>query len=405
MVASTAINTGLGMVFWIVAARRFPAAEIGVASAAVSAMSLLLSVGQLGLPLSLPRLLPAAGPGARRLLGRAFAAAVTASTIVGFAFVVVGRRTPGLEGLLDNSAFTVWFVLSVPFCVIFAVQDFVLCALRRAVWTPTENLLYSAGRFALLVPLGGAGAAGLYLAWTVPAAVAAIVVSAAVFRWVLPPGEVASGAGVPGWLTGAALVRLVSSDYVGGMAQQAAVRGLPLVVLAAAGSELSAYFYVAWTAVLALDTVLSNVVTAVTVEGATSEDRMRAHVRGLLKRGAAPTLACVAAAWITAPWALAVFGPGYDEATWCLRILAVGIVPRAVLLVASAVARHERRPARILTLQVAPAVLTVSGALLAGTALEDVAVGFVGAQLMVAVPAALWLAGWLRGDGHEQEVT
>ena len=49
LVGTTAVTAGLGFVYWLVAARVFPPGVVGLASALISAMSLLGFVGMLGL--------------------------------------------------------------------------------------------------------------------------------------------------------------------------------------------------------------------------------------------------------------------------------------------------------------------------------------------------------------------
>jgi O-antigen/teichoic acid export membrane protein len=395
MVLSTGINTGFGMVFWIIAARAYTSSDVGLASAAVSGLSLLLGVGQLGLPLALPRILPAARDGARDLVSTTYLAAIAVSLASGFLFVLVARRVDGLAALFQSLPFSIWFVLAVPCCVIFAVQDFVLCGLHRARWTPPENLAYSAGRFLLLGAFVGLGARGLVLAWTVPAAAAALVITWMLFRLALP-----APAGSPrrGPVATRRLpARMISSDYVGSLAQIAAVRVLPLLIVVAIDERHSAYFYVAWTVVFAVDTVLANVVTAATVDGATDRGRMARHVHGMVRRGTALTGVAVVGVVVLAAPLLTVFSPEYAAATHCLQLLALSLVPRFALLLMMATARHDHLPGRIVVLQVVPAVLTVLGAViglqLAG--ITGVAAGYVVAQSTAAIACSRWLREWL----------
>ena len=48
MLSSTAIGAGLGFVFWWVVAQSFSKAQVGLASALISAMALLGNLGMLG---------------------------------------------------------------------------------------------------------------------------------------------------------------------------------------------------------------------------------------------------------------------------------------------------------------------------------------------------------------------
>jgi O-antigen/teichoic acid export membrane protein len=278
--------------------------------------------------------------------------------------------------------------------VIFAVQDFVLCGLHRASWTPPENLAYSIGRLVLLVTLVSMGASGLYVAWTLPAAGAAAVVTWLLFRRVLFGSE-HSGRSEP--FDRRRTAALISSDYLGSLTQTAAIRLLPLLIVASLGEASSAYFYVAWTVVFAADTVLANVVTAVTVDGATSRARMARNIRFVLRRGGALVALGVVAVVAAAGPVLGVFSHEYRAGTLCLQLLALSLLPRFVLLVTAAAARHERQPGRIVVLQVVPAALTIVGAALAVSpvGISGVAAAYLLAQLLTVAVCGGWLRPWL----------
>ena len=65
-------SAGLGMVFWWLAARSYPAPTVGLNSAAISAMMLLSGVSQLSLTGALVRFVPVSGKAAHRLIGHAY---------------------------------------------------------------------------------------------------------------------------------------------------------------------------------------------------------------------------------------------------------------------------------------------------------------------------------------------
>src|SRR5205085_3193110 len=115
------------------------------------------------------RFLPESG---NRILARvvwayAVSAAVAACAAVIF-IVGVGSWTPRLSFLHSDRGLQAWFVFSTVAWCVFAIQDSVLTALRRAVWVPVENGLFS---FAKLGLLAGAAAAlpryGIFVSWTI----------------------------------------------------------------------------------------------------------------------------------------------------------------------------------------------------------------------------------------------
>ena len=65
LILATGLTSGLGLVFWALAARWLPTATVGVGAALVSVMALLANLSTLGLRNGLIRFLPTAGAASR----------------------------------------------------------------------------------------------------------------------------------------------------------------------------------------------------------------------------------------------------------------------------------------------------------------------------------------------------
>ncbi|HEV7721018.1 MAG TPA: hypothetical protein VGO60_07025, partial [Iamia sp.] len=93
----------LGLPYWVIAARSYTAAEVGIGSALVSTMLLLSSLATGGLKRSLIRFVPESGAGARRLVTRTYGLALVAGCGAAAAFVLgVGLWAPELAILHDD---------------------------------------------------------------------------------------------------------------------------------------------------------------------------------------------------------------------------------------------------------------------------------------------------------------
>src|SRR4051812_43837128 len=73
LMLSAAATSGLGVVYWMLATRLYPAEVVGLNSAVISAMLLVAGVAQLSLVSVITRFLPRAGRAAGRLVGSAYA--------------------------------------------------------------------------------------------------------------------------------------------------------------------------------------------------------------------------------------------------------------------------------------------------------------------------------------------
>src|SRR5947209_5538655 len=96
LVGSIALQSVLGFPYWWIAARTFPAAAVGFAAATISAMTLLGTVGMLGMGTFLTGELPRQVRDRESLIATALTSAVCAGFVVGLLFAV---GVPGLLGL------------------------------------------------------------------------------------------------------------------------------------------------------------------------------------------------------------------------------------------------------------------------------------------------------------------
>ena len=141
LMTSTVASAGLGFAFWVVAARFFPAEDVGTMSAGVASMALLGGVAQLNLHSMYGRFLPKAGPHTRRLLLAGYAASAVTALGLATGFLALGM---GSGVLPDRTGTHLLFVTGVLATAIFLIQDGVLTALGRARSVPLKNVVASA---------------------------------------------------------------------------------------------------------------------------------------------------------------------------------------------------------------------------------------------------------------------
>lgn len=94
LIVSTASTGVLGLAFWAVAARLFPAHEMGLASALITSAVLLSTMSTLGLDVLYERFLPVAGIRAPVLLHRGFLVVAGMGLLTGAVLVAVLPSDP-----------------------------------------------------------------------------------------------------------------------------------------------------------------------------------------------------------------------------------------------------------------------------------------------------------------------
>ena len=399
LAAATAITSGLGVVYWAVAARHYPKVEVGRGGAAIASLLLLGGITQLNLTNTLPRLLPDYGSRGRRIVLLAYGATVATALAVGMLYVAFGAVDESLAGSGSPWLARIGFVGALMAWNLFTVQDAVLTGIRKATWVPVENGLFALAKIGLLVALAGRFThSGIFASWSLPAAALVLPVSALLlFR--LVPGQ-SSSLRPGGALSRSAALRYSGAEYLGGIFQQATVNLMPILVAAMVGLEANAAFATAWIAASAFDLALASVGLSFTVEGATDQDALAELSRRAVRLTAAMTGVGVIAVLVLAPYAMALLGPGYQGGVAVLRVLALAMPFRAVIILHLSFMRLSRRLGPIVAIQAASCAIAVAGAVVAlpRIGIAGAALGYAVAQGVVAVMVLPALTRELRQD-------
>ena len=129
LVANSVLTAGAGVLYWLLAARLYLPAVVGVNSAAISAMMLLAGAAQLNLMSALLRFLPTSGRAAGRMIRNAYLVGAGLSGVVAVGFLL-GLRfwAPALTGLLGPIPNAAGFVVATMLWAMFVMQDNALVA-------------------------------------------------------------------------------------------------------------------------------------------------------------------------------------------------------------------------------------------------------------------------------------
>jgi O-antigen/teichoic acid export membrane protein len=355
---SSLLTSAIGAIYWAVATRVYGPASLGRSYAAVSAMTLLASVGGLNLGNVLVRFLPNSGARAKRLVTTMYLAAAVGAAAAALGFVVlVPELSPGLS-FLHSPLIGGGFVVGSAAYSIFILQDGALTGLRRPGWVVWENALFAVLKILLVVVLAvtAARAQGILVSWIVALVAAVLVTNAFLYRRLsalAAPGAGAEAAGA-GARTGeqaptpasglTPTAGYITADYIGQLLWIAANSLPPIMVLDRLGAVDSAYYSICWSITNALYMFGINMGLAFVVESAHQRTVDRARLRHMLRHTLAVLGPCVALAFVAAPLILRIYGSAYTRgATDLLRILVLSALPNVVLVLAVSVARARMR--------------------------------------------------------------
>jgi O-antigen/teichoic acid export membrane protein len=382
-------NSVLGMGYWILAARNYSTATVGLNSAAISAMMFLAGVAQLNMMSGLVRFVPGAGRVTARFVAYTYVISVSLAAVVSFIFLRGLHIWAPTLGSFGSSPFLVgWFTFSTMAWCIFTLQDSALTGLRQAVWVPVENTVFGVAKIALLIGLArSVPQYGLFASWTIGMAITLLPVNALIFRYLIPKHiELAHRNIEP--LIRAEVVRFVAADYIGSLAWFASTGLLPLLVIQQAGASANAYYFLSWQIVLLLISVCNSMGASLVVEAMNDPTQLRAYTRRVFIQIARMVIPAAVLLVLGAPFLLRVFGSNYAaQSSWSLRFLALSAIPFIVNSLYANVARVQRRLPALVTVQLASCVLvlTMSHFLLQMYGVPGVGLAWLVSQTLIAV--------------------
>ena len=401
LMANTAGNSILGLLYWVLAARTFPDAAVGRGNALISLMMLVSTFTQLNWSGALIRFLPRAGRSARRLLLTAYLmatglAAVAAAAVMAYCHFA---RAPD-DPLHVSAGVAVWFVVATVAWSVFNLQDAALTGMRSAVWVPLENGLYGLVKLVLLVVVARSSLSeGVFASWTVPVIALLVPVNLLLFRRILPRHATAQPDAQQMPARGV-LARYMAGDYAAQAFTQLSSTFLPVLVVSLLGAAQGAYYLPAQTAFAAMGMLATAITSSLVVEAARDEQATHRLARAMLRRICVLVLPAGAFVGLAAPWLLELFGSQYRAgATAVLQLMMLSLLPRVPVALYVTKCRLENRTGMLALLQGTQAALVVGGTAVFAPTAGLVAVGWsvVAAEVVPALLVARPVARWLRG--------
>lgn len=386
--AGTQVVTALlGFCYWTLAARLYPVAAVGRASAAVGAMTLLATVAMLGFG----TLLIAELQGSARSRGRELvAAALVTSGIVGLVLGALGALalaplSAPLAFLGEGPGQVMLFAAAVGLAAVGLVCDEAVLAAGSGLVQLVRNTIASLVKLAALGALAllvVRTATAVFASWQVGTLLSLLSVLA---LWPVSRGRVALG---PGLVRLRGLARDAVGHHTLNLSLQAPTMLLPVVVALVLSTEENAYFTTIRLVCASIFILPFALTVALFVQSAGDAADLLGRVRRTVPLGLGVSAAANVALLVAGQPLLHAFGEAYAAAGGLsLHLLALGGLPLVVKDHYVALRRVQGRTLDAAKASVAGAVLEVAGAALGGTmgGIEGVCVGWVLALVVEAV--------------------
>jgi O-antigen/teichoic acid export membrane protein len=341
LILAKAAQTGSGFAFWIVAAHAAAEREVGLTTAAVSAVLICAQLAILGAGSAVIVSVGRGEPPAR-VLDAAFGIVAVASTVLALGYLVL-EATVAPETASVSVLFWLMFLLAAITGTMGTVMDQALVALGRGA---SATLRYTVGGLVSLAAVAlvawqahPAPMDMLMACWTLGTAVTAVIGAVQLRRLIgykprptlrLVHGRSVLMLGIPNQL-------LTLSERAPGLL-------LPLLLAHMVAPEAAAYWYPAWMMAWAAYTAPMLMGIVQFSEGVREPDRLVATTWATLRWSlAVGGLAAVVLVLFARPL-LHLLGEQYADASAdALRLLAAGVVAYAVLQAYNAVCRARGR--------------------------------------------------------------
>jgi O-antigen/teichoic acid export membrane protein len=365
LVAATGVVSVLGFAYWTFAARLFSQEAVGYGSAAVSAMTLLGTIGMFGLGTvligELPRRRSRVG-----LVSAALLASFTGSLVLGLAFAIFAPHVSGRFGHISGTfGQAALFTAGVALTAVTLVFDQATIGLLRGGLQLSRNTLFAAVKLLILpvtaVILHNRFGVGITLSWVVGMALSVLPVAIRLrFTgtpiWPQPDWGVLRGLGktavAHSWLN---LAITVPRSL------------MPVLVTVIVSPSANAAFYAAWTLSGFLYLVPTHLSTVLFAVASADPQVVARKLRFTLRVSALLGLAGMAILGLGAHLALSMFGAGYARAaTLTLLLLVIGYLPTVPKMHYIAVCRAAGRIPRAAIVLTSAAALEVAAAALGG---------------------------------------
>lgn len=401
LMMNSAVTAALGFVFWLIATRFYSAEEVGLASAIISAASLIALISTLGLDFGLIRFLPGSGEKASPLINACLTIGGLVAMLTAFFFLLgVNIWAPAIAFILQDNIYFISFVLFTLTVTLSTLLGQVFVAERHAGFTLAQSTIFSSAKILLVILLAiVAHAIGIFASWGI-----ALAIAIAVSIFLFLPRVQTDYSPIP------VIRRKVVNEilhysfvnYISNLVWAAPAYILPIMVVNTLGAEQNAYFYIAWAAGSLLATIPMATSLSLFAEGAHDEKQLGYDLLRSLKLILILVIPAIVAILAVGDKLLLLFGSDYSRnGTRLLWLLAIAAVPMSVNYSYFSVRRVEKKLKGVLALTIFVAVITLglSYLLLPRLGILGCGVAWLASQVVAALASSYYL--W---SGKKQKI-
>ena len=267
-------GAGFGFIFWMLAAKLYTPQDVGIATALISSMALLVLLSRFGLDFSIIRFFP--GADKSRIFSTSALITTSFAILFGVIFIAgVDIISPELGSLLKSPQNAALFLIFLAASSVTALTAISFIAIRKAAFQFLQSIIVGS-RILFLIPLIALGAIGIFGAVGISFVLALAAALVLLVRSGVRPRLVIDR----GFLNEA--FRFSAGNYLAGLFVAAPNMILPIMVLNVLGAEQAAYYYIAYAIASLLFMIPGAISMSLFVEGSHGEALKRTVVKSLV---------------------------------------------------------------------------------------------------------------------------
>lgn len=254
-----ASNAIFGLLFWIVAARTMQSSDIGLAIAATSAASLIITISKFGLDSGIVRYIPTAE---KRNILYSFVTVIVLmfSLICATVFLFIIYFTSDDLQFLLGQWISIFYILYIIVSVIYSIQNITLIALRKPYLSFLQNISLII-RVPLLLVFSSLGVLGIFIIYDVT-----FLLSVIVGKYLLKSIDIHYCNDIK-LQEKNDIIKYSLGTFTYSILDILPTSIVPLIIISLAGASESAYFYIAYSIYVPLFMISSSISMSLFVEG------------------------------------------------------------------------------------------------------------------------------------------
>jgi O-antigen/teichoic acid export membrane protein len=348
LMASTALVSGSGFFFWMIATHLYMDEQVGLATAIISVITFIMNVSILGLNYSIIHFLPKAKE-KNQLLSTGFFSIAAAGAICATLFLLfLPLFSPKLVFLREHFFSAMLFLFFTIAVSLDFLTESIFLGLREGKYIFIKNILVSFLKLLLPAFFVVLGSVGIFIAWAT-ALSSALVVSFFIlfkkfkfaFTSPLKPGKLSN------------LVTFSSANYVVGLIGIAPGLIIPLLITNTINAQTSAYFYISFMIANLLYTIPYATTQSLFAEGSYDDTSLLMSIKKACKMIASLLIPGIIFLLLFSNYILLIFGKSYStEGVQFLQLLALAGIPVSINYLGLTVVNLKRKMKALLMINI-----------------------------------------------------